>query len=852
MSDLISKNIEHLDYAFLLVTHMVCADQQIHSEESKALRGLATQISASQRTLAEMEKILAQDENQLSVEDLAQKVLPGEQSEAMSQMLAIAYVDGFCSALEREMAEQVARIWNWPTGEVQRQLAEVGAFSDTRFIGEHNQQQKPSIGARFLAGADSLLSRALVDNVAKLTGSEQKVEQIRREILLTGPEYDEAIRQCAVIADEDYKFAELALKTALSALSNLEKNIQVAIEDIKHKTSGKGQATTAKEVAKQLEDTRNALSAEIIKEMEIVQESLRAKERALNHFSITFMGRTKAGKSTLHAIVTDDGWDAIGVGKQRTTRLNRVYEWKNIRIIDTPGIGAPGGQSDEEIAKSIIDESDVICYVVTNDSIQESEFGFLQLLKEKAKPLIILLNVKNNLRDSRRLEHFLKNPDKLFEMDGQSGLSGHIERIRRYAQEHYANDYFDIVPVMLLAAQLSREPEHEKKKQELFKASRMQDFLDSIRVSLVNHGAIRRSQTLLGSTVGAIYHPNKWVNQQALVYEKLTETLKNKREGIQKDIRKAAKDAKDSLIQQIDSIFQDTINAIPSFAEDHWDSKEIAMKLGWETNLKALRFEKRLKIAYEETSKKFNKEVQEVLEEIGNELQLISELGSSDFNFPEQDSNNFRDFVRIGGGILGIAGTIIALFAAAPVGIFIGIGTTVVSMMTGLFKSKDEKRREAVINISTSLKSQLNTQRQKTLQQAHREFGKYSDSVTTNINIYFEELIAGLEAIATQLEEAKKKLSGTANYLNRAYAKRIIDWSTEQQETLTDKCINQTIARVERDFGRSMKIVTKSKVQRLKKSLEDIKHILQEDISFSNLESSQKKLNYHDSEQPEI
>jgi putative ribosome biogenesis GTPase RsgA/uncharacterized tellurite resistance protein B-like protein len=412
MSDLSSRTTEHLDYPFLLVTHMVCADQQIHSEESKALRELATQIGASQRTLAEMEKILAQEENHLSVEDLARKVSPGEQSEAMSQMLAIAYVDGFCSALEREMAEQVARIWNWPAGEVQRQLAEAGAFTDTRFIGEHNQQQKVSFGARFLKGADSLLSRALVDNVAKLTGSEQKVEQLRREILLTGPEYDEAIRQCAVIADEDYKFAELALQRALSALSKLGKNIQEAIEDIKHKTGSKGQATTAKEVAKQLEDTRNSLSAEIIKEIENVRESLRAKERALNHFSITFMGRTKAGKSTLHAIVTDDGWDAIGVGKQRTTRFNRVYEWKNIRIIDTPGIGAPGGKSDEEIAKSIIDESDVICYVVTNDSIQESEFAFLRLLKEKAKPLIILLNVKNNLRDSRRLEHFLKTPIK--------------------------------------------------------------------------------------------------------------------------------------------------------------------------------------------------------------------------------------------------------------------------------------------------------------------------------------------------------------------------------------------------------------------------------------------------------
>jgi GTP-binding protein EngB required for normal cell division/uncharacterized tellurite resistance protein B-like protein len=830
MSDLSSRTTEHLDYPFLLVTHMVCADQQIHSEESKALRELATQIGASQRTLAEMEKILAQEENQLSVEDLARKVSPGEQSEAMSQILAIAYVDGFCSALERQMAEQVARIWNWPAGEVQRQLVEAGAFTDTRFLGEHNQQQKVSFGARFLKGADSLLSRALVDNVAKLTGSEQKVEQIRREILLTGPEYDEAIRQCAVIADEDYKFAELALKSTLSALNNLEKNIQVAIEDIKHKTGGKGQATTAKEVAKQLEDTRNSLSAEIIKEIESVRESLRSKERALNHFSITFMGRTKAGKSTLHAIVTDHGWDAIGVGKQRTTRLNRVYEWKNIRIIDTPGIGAPGGKSDEEIAKSIIDESDVICYVVTNDSIQESEFAFLRLLKEKAKPLIILLNIKKNLSDPRRLEHFLQNPDKEFVMEGQSGIGGHIQRIRRYAKQHYANDYFDIIPVMLLAAQLSREPKHEEKKKELFKASRMQDFLDSIRLSLVNHGAIRRSQTLLGSTVGAIDHPNKWVNQQALVYEKLTETLKNKREGIQKNIRKAAKDAKDSLLQQIDSIFQDTINAIPSFAEDHWNSKEIAIKVAWEQKLKALRFEERLKIAYQEASKNFNKEVQEALEEIGNELQLISQLGSSDFSFTEQDSNNFRGFVRIGSSLLLIASAIITFFAP-PIGLAIGIVSGVVSGIVGMFKSQDEKRREAVINISTSLESQLNTHRQSTLQQAKGDFGKYSDSVTTNINIYFEELIAGLEAIASELEKAKNKLSDRANYLNRAYAKRIIDWCVEENETLTDERINETIAKVQRDFGRNMKIVTKSKVQRLK-SLEDIKHILQEDIFF--------------------
>jgi tRNA U34 5-carboxymethylaminomethyl modifying GTPase MnmE/TrmE/uncharacterized tellurite resistance protein B-like protein len=532
-----------INYPFLLVTHMVCADQQIHSEESKALHELATQIEAGQSTLAEMEKILAQDDHQLSVEEIARRIPSTQKNEAMCQILAIAYVDGFCSVLERKMAERVAQIWNWPKGEIQQQIEEAGAFSDTGFLDESNQQEL-SISARLLQKADSILSRGLVNKLANLTGAEEKVEQLRQEILLSGPEYDEAIRQCAVIAKEDYKFAALALRSALSILYYLGKNLQKSIYEIQSKTNSKGQANQAKEVAQQLELTQKSLSAEIIKEIEDVRESLRSKERALNHFSIAFMGKTKAGKSTLHAIVTNDGWEAIGVGKQRTTRCNRVYEWKNIRIIDTPGIDAPGGKSDEEIAESVIEESDVICYVVTNDSIQTTEFEFLHRLKKKAKPLIVLLNVKKNLRDSRHLEHFLKNPDKAFEMKGQSSLGGHIERIRRYAKEHYANDYFAIVPVMLLAAQLSREPEHENRKEELFKASRMQDFLDSIRESLIQYGTIRRSQTLLGSTVGAINTPDNWVKEQSQAYGQLAETIQSKREEIRKKIDIAFKDSR--------------------------------------------------------------------------------------------------------------------------------------------------------------------------------------------------------------------------------------------------------------------------------------------------------------------
>ncbi|MDJ0553968.1 MAG: TerB family tellurite resistance protein [Microcoleaceae cyanobacterium MO_207.B10] len=166
---------EDLNYPFLLVTQMVCADQQIHSEESKALQELAEQSKVGKPTLVEMEKILAQDEQQLSVEEIALRVAPDHRNEAMWQILSIAYVDGFCSALERQMAQQVAHIWGWSDGEVERQIEETGAFADTRFIGDGEKEQI-SLGARMLKNADSLLSKALVDKLATFSGKQQKVE----------------------------------------------------------------------------------------------------------------------------------------------------------------------------------------------------------------------------------------------------------------------------------------------------------------------------------------------------------------------------------------------------------------------------------------------------------------------------------------------------------------------------------------------------------------------------------------------------------------------------------------------------------------------------------------------------
>ncbi len=51
---------------------MICADQQIHSQESRALGDLAKQTHINEVTLQEMEKILGQDEAHITLEESAQ------------------------------------------------------------------------------------------------------------------------------------------------------------------------------------------------------------------------------------------------------------------------------------------------------------------------------------------------------------------------------------------------------------------------------------------------------------------------------------------------------------------------------------------------------------------------------------------------------------------------------------------------------------------------------------------------------------------------------------------------------------------------------------------------------------
>ncbi|WP_211293238.1 hypothetical protein [Brunnivagina elsteri] len=85
----------------MLITHMACADGQIHSEEAKALRDLGQNSKMGTHTIEEMEKILAKDENFISIEDVARQIKPGEKIETMRQILARVHPSFYSSKKDK-------------------------------------------------------------------------------------------------------------------------------------------------------------------------------------------------------------------------------------------------------------------------------------------------------------------------------------------------------------------------------------------------------------------------------------------------------------------------------------------------------------------------------------------------------------------------------------------------------------------------------------------------------------------------------------------------------------------------------------------------------------------------------
>lgn len=832
----------NIDYSLLFLAYISIADECIYDKSLVFINEYIIQNNISEESKNEMHKILGDTEDKISLDSVLQNMASYDKekiNEILYTGLKIILFDGYLSKNEEIIIRKFLSKNNITKEEYENIKNNVEK--------DIKKEEKDLIKENELGAMDNIRKTVLsfLKNIP-IKDIRDRLEKRYNSFLLNGPEYSEAINKTSNIAKVDLVEAKKVLTSSKNSLLKLDVELENTLEGLLNKMS-KGSDyknnndkeellddENKKEFESSLKELKNDISKIIHINIKELEEALEKKEKALKYYTISFIGKTKAGKSTLHSIITGTGNEFIGVGKQRTTRFNRIYEWKNIRIIDTPGIGAPGGKSDEEIAKSVIDESDLICYVLKNDSIQETEFNFLKLIKDRNKPIVILLNVKENIENEARLKIFLKEPEKWYKRKDEKSLQGHINRIREYAKKHYSNEYFEIFPVQMLAAKMSNEEKYSDKKNILYKSSHIQDFLDNIRIQIIDEGIIKRSQTMIDGSVYIINYIYNILTNNNEKLNSMNNSFKKNKNNLMKKIEKSYKENKDTLEKYLKAEFKDLKdNKALEFANENYDAKSQYISGRWERYLNDIKFNEKIKSKFEDCIMRYREALETSLKELMEDIELFSKIGMSDMNFNISDTFNTKRLMGIISTVIGGVGFFIAI--SNPIGwVLVGIGA-VLGFLSNLFKSKEQKIKEATDKLYYSIKNSIEENEEKHIENILSNFTNNHKSIKKRIEKSIDVLCDYLGNISKDLSHINKELKKDLDYLNSIYAYRILNYIKGDNIIEIDKKEINNI-KVKRDYGKSIMIKSKYNIN---KNLEKkITKIIQEEVIFEKINNN--------------
>ena len=733
--------------------------------------------------------------------------------EAFQLFFEVIYSDGFYDSKEKD-------IINYICGKVfidksdlisikSRVSADIKLYSEKK----ENWGKKVSLG--FYNLIDNLTFKQL-----------ESIKEKKNEILLNGPEFVKRIKEIADYSVSDLELAKKHINDSSNRVNEFIENLSKFSKNLRQVKRKDEELDTF------TKDLFELVNGTLVKELSENLEVLNKKRKSVNYFTISFLGRTKAGKSTLHSIITKEGDEAIGVGKVRTTRYNRVYNWENLRIIDTPGIGAPNGQSDVQIAESIVDESDLICYLVTNDAIQETEFKFLSEIKKKNKPVIILLNVKENIENKSRRKIFLKDPLKWRNRKDNKSIQGHVERINEYVKKYYHNNFYKVIPVMMLAAKLSETETDEAVKKQLYKASNIDEFLQSIKESVFENGFLRKSQNIIdGSNVrlSSIY---KMLSEQKNTLDGIINKLKKEQTYFSNFIDKN----QSKYHQYCESIISKNIGLMrklsKDFAINHYDLSEKKASAEWEKQLKNRGYSKTLNKDLEYQFNSIQEELKTQLQERLDSIQLF--FNNISFEIKSVSTFNTKGQIRIYSSRIALVGTIMIALSNPNGWIFTGVGI-VLRYLSDFVDSKETKRQKAQAKIEESLLKSINEIEKQYKHQAKKELDKLLLTYKTTVNKNMNEIISNADEISTMLSNELKIGKKQIDFLNKAMVIRMFqqNGNIKFQQNI-DACLetDMTITDIKRNFDTNQIEIFSTHNLKNKEQLL-LSQLLQSEITFN-------------------
>lgn len=745
--------VECKKIAYLLGCYMVIVDKEINQMEVDVLDNYLP-LSKEDELYHQRMQIFSDDEERMKLKDLLDKLVMANYSVAQKTEIAtllarIAYGDDYMATSELELLNKVGKLLKLDIGKI---IEETQSESNERIASSQLSSLKRFVGK---------MENTIYQNFAN---SDKKSVV---DMMLGGLGYSASIAQITEDAEKDLARVTRIIDD-LNSMLNEEYNHLASI-----KPSSKKVSKEVLKIEQIIQGIRGSFNEIIDNSLTSNRQVLDKKRRNIRYFTIAFMGRTKAGKSTLHKVITQQENDDIGVGKLRTTRYNRSWYWNKLRIVDTPGIGAPGGEADTEIAKSIIDEADVVCYVVTSDSIQETEFDFFSTIKERNKPLYIILNVKSNLNQAIRLKRFIANPNDWRLGDGPQSIKGHIERIHDKLDGKYNMDAVRIIPIHLLAAQIALSGEQDSKTSKiLFEASNISEFTNSVKKEVQLSGSLKKSLSVID---GTSYQINT-------IWHKIYADLKSLKEGNEVLKKKQAKNHtffKKELAhveQYLKDIFQSTRNELhnraSAFASSHYDDENAGK--AWSNDAVVKSLNKSLEQQIQERFNDLNEKIKSELEEMIMDMRISLATDNIGSNVSGESVTNTRFAAKMFVSVISAA-----LFVWNPLGWSVAVLTVVGiigSFLSSLFTSKSEKIRKAKDKLRKQLYDSIDSGIDKNLKQVLENARKSINNTYKSIDSVLKAYTKNADDIIINMDKLVKQVQEQENAINSLVSLRILDF----------------------------------------------------------------------------
>ena len=138
--------------------------------------------------------------------------------------------------------------------------------------------------------------------------------------------------------------------------------------------------------------------------------SLNALKNYLNandKINIVMVGPNSVGKSTIIKNLT--GVSDIKTGQGVVTNSSMVYEWEDMCLIDTPGVGTELYREHDLITQEAIKNADLLLFVVTNELFDNQSGNYFRELAEfKANEMFLVINKMNRVGNDEIKQETMK------------------------------------------------------------------------------------------------------------------------------------------------------------------------------------------------------------------------------------------------------------------------------------------------------------------------------------------------------------------------------------------------------------------------------------------------------------